>query len=253
MDMFSMGWGVNGEAWKWQRRLFTWEEELVRECVGRLTPVVLQVGSADRWIWHLHSSQCYSVSSAYNKLSKMGINQYHNSHNFVWLKVNPLKVSIFAWKLLRNRVPTRNNLFQWRIIACTDQECTAACGMNKDVNHLFVNCNFYGRLWYLISRWLGFSTVYNSRILEHIYQFDSLGGFSHKAQCSLYVIWLSVAWIIWQECNKRIFQRKEENLQAFCERVKLQSYWWFKSKYVLFNFDYQLWRLNPIFCLTTVT
>jgi len=35
---------------------------------------------------------------------------------------------------------------------------------------------------------LRFSTVYNSRILEYIYQFRSLGGFSHKAQCSLYVI-----------------------------------------------------------------
>jgi len=41
--MHFMGWEVNGDAWKWRRRLFVWEEELVRECVDRLTHVVLQV------------------------------------------------------------------------------------------------------------------------------------------------------------------------------------------------------------------
>ena len=28
-EMFARGWGVNGEAWKWCRRLFAWEEELL--------------------------------------------------------------------------------------------------------------------------------------------------------------------------------------------------------------------------------
>jgi len=41
---------VNGEAWKWPMRLFAWEDELVRECIGRLTSVVLQVGTIDHWI-----------------------------------------------------------------------------------------------------------------------------------------------------------------------------------------------------------
>lgn len=49
-DMFSMGWGVNGEACKCRRRLLVWEEELLWECVNRPTSVVLQSGSADHWI-----------------------------------------------------------------------------------------------------------------------------------------------------------------------------------------------------------
>jgi len=31
-DMFLLGWGEGGEAWKWRRRLLAWEEELVIEC-----------------------------------------------------------------------------------------------------------------------------------------------------------------------------------------------------------------------------
>ena len=30
-EMHFLVWGVNGEAWKWRRRLFLWEEEFVRE------------------------------------------------------------------------------------------------------------------------------------------------------------------------------------------------------------------------------
>jgi len=52
-DMFARGWGVNGEAWKWRRRLFAWEEELLGECVGRLTNFSLQVDRVDKWIWTL--------------------------------------------------------------------------------------------------------------------------------------------------------------------------------------------------------
>jgi hypothetical protein len=27
--MHTLGWGEDGEAWRWRRRLFAWEEELV--------------------------------------------------------------------------------------------------------------------------------------------------------------------------------------------------------------------------------
>ena len=28
-DMFQGGWGIDGEAWRWRRRLFVWEEEML--------------------------------------------------------------------------------------------------------------------------------------------------------------------------------------------------------------------------------
>jgi hypothetical protein len=42
-----MGWGVNGEAWKWLMKLFVWEEYLVKEYVDRLSNVILQVEMDD--------------------------------------------------------------------------------------------------------------------------------------------------------------------------------------------------------------
>lgn len=68
-NMYARCWGVNGKAWKWRCRLFAWEEELLGECVVRPTSVTLQVDRVYRWIWNLHVSNCYSVSSAYSCLT----------------------------------------------------------------------------------------------------------------------------------------------------------------------------------------
>jgi len=46
----------------------------VRECVNRLTHVVLQVETVDRWVWKLDPTQRYTVKSAYNYLK--AVSQY---------------------------------------------------------------------------------------------------------------------------------------------------------------------------------
>jgi len=122
----------------------------------------------------LHTSQCYSISRAYNKLTEVDMNEHQNPHKFVWLKVVPLKVSIFAWRLFRNRVPTKDNLLHRRILTSDELGCTTNYGEQEDIDHLFVKCDFFCRIWYYIFNWLGFYTASNGRVLEHIYQFDSL-------------------------------------------------------------------------------
>jgi len=39
--MFVLGWGEEGDAWQWRRRLGDWEEELVGECRTLLATIVL--------------------------------------------------------------------------------------------------------------------------------------------------------------------------------------------------------------------
>lgn len=54
-------------------RLFEWEDELVEECIERLTSIILQVDVEDRWIWNLHPSSCYTVNNAYKHLSEFDV------------------------------------------------------------------------------------------------------------------------------------------------------------------------------------
>ncbi|MCI07906.1 receptor-like protein kinase ANXUR2, partial [Trifolium medium] len=49
-EMFTLGWGADGEAWVWRRQLRVWEEVL-GECQSLLPNLSLQVQSPDRWQW----------------------------------------------------------------------------------------------------------------------------------------------------------------------------------------------------------
>jgi len=42
--------GVEGEVWKWRRKLFAWEEEQLRECCEFLHNIVLHANVFARWL-----------------------------------------------------------------------------------------------------------------------------------------------------------------------------------------------------------
>nr|ABD28588.1 hypothetical protein MtrDRAFT_AC149032g6v2 [Medicago truncatula] len=69
------------------------------------------------------------------------------------LRRNPLQQQIrrlricSKWRLFRNRLPTRDKLFQRRVLAESDQSCSANCGLNEDEDHLFLNCVFFEGIW----------------------------------------------------------------------------------------------------------
>jgi len=251
-EMFRLGWGADGGAWRWRRRLFAWEEELVGECVGRLANFALQVEVSDRWEWKLHSTKRYSVQSAYSFLTKVDSNIVEDFDQFLWLKAVPLKVNIFVWRLFLNRLATKDNLRKRNVIDSTLLACVTLCGKEEDRDHLFFNCDHYGRLWLLISQWLGIVTVLNGNLYSHANQFCALGGFSKNSRTGFTVIWISVLFVIWKDRNRRIFQNQSDHLEALLERVKLQTFWWLKANYVMFHFDYPYWRNNPLLCIQSV-
>jgi hypothetical protein len=247
-DMFLAGWGLGGEAWKWRRRLFAWEEELVLECIALLSNIVLQDDTCDRWVWRLHSSHQYTVHSAYTHLTDHHSNINDDFVRFRWLKSVPLKVNIFIWRLFLNRLPTKSNLHRRGVLDGSQTTCVTLCGFNEDVDHLFFQCEHYGRIWYLVSRWLGVISVFQDNVNRHAIQFSGLGDYSKGSLLMLRIIWVATLYAIWLDRNSHIFRSNHDRLEALVEKIKLHSYWWLKSNYVLFDFDYKLWSLHPLGC-----
>lgn len=77
------------------------------------------------------------------------INNQANSQ-ILSLKVVPLKVTIFGWRLFMNHITTKDNLVRWQVLITNDHRCVANFGVAENKDHLFVTCNFlvnYGLLF----------------------------------------------------------------------------------------------------------
>jgi len=65
---------------------------------------------------------------------------------------------------------------------------------------MWITCSsdvfFHGKIWSLISDWLGFVTVSPSYLSDQLLHFTTLGGFSNQIGMNLTIISLSIVWII---------------------------------------------------------
>jgi len=167
----------------------------------------------------------------------------------VWHKQVPLKVSILAWRLLRDRLPTKNNLFRRDIIQSAALMCVVGCGYEESASHLFLHCDSFGSIWQHIRNWLGVSGVETYNIGDHFIQFINYIGTSTKRHSLMQLMWLSCVWIIWTERNNKIFKNFQTSMLELLEKIKHYSYWWLKAKKTIFVFGSQRWWSDPLQCL----
>jgi len=73
--------------------------------------------------------------------------------------------------MLRDRLPTKANLANRKIIPLEEQLCVASCGHVEDSTHLFLSCPTLGALWPLVWVWLGVEGVDSQVISDHFLQF----------------------------------------------------------------------------------
>jgi len=199
------------------------EEDLATECASLLSNVFLQVEVVDRWVWKLHSSDRYTVKSAYNKLTAADVDFGEGFNHVFWIKTISLKVNIFIWCLLLNRMPTKDNLFGRHILSTNDIYCSAACGCIEDRDHLFFQCSVYRSLWNFFQ-----CSAPQGKLLDNLIQFEGLGGFSNKSCLAFDIICTSVVYVICKKQNRTIFNHKAESLTTLTEDIKIQTFWWIK-------------------------
>jgi len=80
-----------------------------------------------------------TVDSVYEKLITQEFPNFDATSYIIWHKQVPSKVSILTWRLLQNRLPTKDNLVARDIIYCENQLCVTDCGDIKTAHHLFLS------------------------------------------------------------------------------------------------------------------
>ncbi|PNX56549.1 70 kDa peptidyl-prolyl isomerase, partial [Trifolium pratense] len=83
----------------------------------------------------------YSVRGPYQLLTSHVSVTMDDADNLIWHSQVSLKVSISAWRLLRDRLPTKDNLVTRGVLSSTAHSCVFGCGEAESVHHLFISCS----------------------------------------------------------------------------------------------------------------
>ncbi|GKB86211.1 RNA-directed DNA polymerase, eukaryota, reverse transcriptase zinc-binding domain protein [Tanacetum coccineum] len=104
----------------------------------------------DRWTWTLNASGDFSVASVRNLIDTTMLPK--GEYQTRWIRVVPIKVNTFAWKVMTNSLPTRFNISR-RGIDIDSISC-GNCDLGVETsNHLFFTCDMAKQITRLIMRW----------------------------------------------------------------------------------------------------
>ena len=211
--------------------------------------VILQVTRQDEWRWNLDNTRKYSVCSVYDLLTLGNTIIADDASNMVWHRHVPLKVSILAWRLLRNRLPSKSNLEVRGIMVQDGHLCVSGCGAVETVQHMFVSCPIYSILWQHVRAWIGVSGVDPYDTADHFVQFSYLLGSATKNRSFMQLLWLVCVWVLWTERNNRQFNNTENSMYQLLEKVQNHSFWWLKAVNSVHVFGIHSWFASPLLCL----
>jgi hypothetical protein len=160
-----------------------------------------------------------------------------------------MKVIIFSWQLLLQRLPTRSNLSLRGVFRSPSQALCIRCQLDLETEaHLFTSCSFAVEVWVAIYAWIGLSTV----VLGNVSLSFETFGFPFKCKKrrkGLNLIWQTVTWSLWLARNKHIFYGKSLKVYEVVEAIKHRSLEWFIARKFPGVCLFYKWEKFPLDCL----
>ncbi|PNY09288.1 hypothetical protein L195_g005834 [Trifolium pratense] len=179
---------------------------MLGECTSLLYDIVLQTNISDSWIWQHDTGGGYSMRGAYALLTSTDADTVAGAFEVIWHNQVPLEVLILAWRLLRDRLPTKDNLVARNIISHDARFCVTGCGAPKTAKHLFLSCPIFAPLWNMVRSWLGVVSADPELLHDHFIQFIYCSGGLRARRSFLQLVWMCCISIIWHERNNRVFK-----------------------------------------------
>jgi hypothetical protein len=194
---------------KWRRRFFVWENELLTKLLELIGDTTLSFVN-DTWRCSIGVDGGYTVKDRYCFLSKNILPAVEGNGAIVgvvkrvWECLAPSKVIIFSWQLLLQRLPTRSNLSRRGVFRSPSQTLCTRCQLDLETEvHLFTTCSVAVEVWVAIYAWIGLSTV----VLGNVsLSFEAFGfPFKYKKRRKgLNLIWQTVTWSLWLARNTHL-------------------------------------------------
>jgi len=153
--------------WKfqWRRPLFDNEVDTTIGFLEDTSRFPIHRHLADCWVWKSKPNGHYSTRSAYHLMQHEAA-EANTDPAFVeiWKLKIPAKAAIFAWRLVKDRLHTKDNLRR-RQIQLNDTLCPFCRNYEEEASHLFFSCTKTQSL-----SWINTSRAFSANPRHHFLQ-----------------------------------------------------------------------------------
>ncbi|XP_071695821.1 uncharacterized protein [Rutidosis leptorrhynchoides] len=165
-------------------------------------------------------------------------------NNFV-----PQTLGIFAWRVVRGRIPVRLEL-EKRGNDLNSVRCPVCDNALEYVDHIILDCNLSKDTWNRICRWWGFPSFNNPKI-DAVFRLDNGNLFSSEGQKA----WQAVKWVcgylLGKNRNQIFFHNKFKTSADVFNDIQIKSFEWISRRARKLSIEWHQWLLNPGFYLDT--
>nr|XP_027086420.1 uncharacterized protein LOC113708150 [Coffea arabica] len=186
----SEGWRVN--------HLRTW---LPDHLVQQVQEVTLHPEQRDCMIWACSPSGEFATASAWDLIrQRRGPSLVDDLH---WSKVVPLKMSFFAWKVLRSLVPVDINLKHRGILLAS--RCSCCLSHEETLGHLFATGPVAAAVWEFFQRRFGILEAQPSSLAARVLLWFSSASPSSRGHIRT-IVPVLILWFLWKTRNRACFE-----------------------------------------------
>jgi len=223
--------------------LFDSEVDLAITFLSEVDGQVILTHGADRWDWVADQSGIYSTQSAYEVLWE-GVAEENIEECFpvLWKIRIPSKIAVFAWRLLRDRLPTKSNL-QARQVQISDMNCPFCGRMEEDASHLFIHCSKIQPLWWESMSWINFKGAMPLSTNQLFMQYSFLQDDGRRNKRWQYW-WLAITWSTWQLRNRILFSGATFDGNKLVEDATFLMWTWLHNLEKDFTIHFNQWSSN---------
>ncbi|XP_071740729.1 uncharacterized protein [Rutidosis leptorrhynchoides] len=243
MDRIALNESTWMKTWEWIRLPNRRTHSELEELQLLLNNFKFEVNKRDCWSCSLHSNGLFSTPKLTHLIDEKLLPSVSQDNVTMRNNLLPQKIGLFIWRAIRNHIPIRTELDK-RGIDLDSLRCPVCDEETETVEHILPKCSYVSDLWDRVFRW------WQMRPMNQVCLDQRFKGFKPTATTNAFSkIWQAIEWtcgyVIWQNRNRVVFQKKKESVPMALNEVQIRSFEWITNRSKKLNIDWHQWFLKP--------
>lgn len=160
-----------------------------------------------------------------------------------------MKVIVFSWKALQDRIPSKFNLAGRNVWPADTSVLCEWCGSSVETAvHILLHCELAKEVWSKVIRWWNISLIIPPNLFIHWACWSGVET-RKKIKKGLGLVWHTSIWILWKVRNNRIFNEGVESIDNLVDEIKVWSWRWAMYRFHMLPCMFFEWPWNPRDCI----